>query len=192
MVNGSDTETRIQEANRLYAAHRYKEALAKYKTLIDEGHLECALRVGWMFRKGLGTSANNDEAMKWYRMAAEAGDPVGKFDLANLYGVRGENIQAIEWYQQAADQGYSPAFYRLGLHYKLAKGLPRDDEKALQMFREAAARGHVFAQRELNKSLLRGSEGVWGRLKGVWRYLVLPMTAAMMGLKDEFDERTRE
>ena len=165
MVDPSDA-AKIAEANRFYENGEYDKAFSQYRRLAEEGHRNAPHRLAWMFLKGLGTSASDEDAIKWYKVAAEAGNPIATFDLANSYGARDENALAVEWYQRAAAQGYSPALYRLGLYYRIGKGVVRDDKKATEMFREAAKGGHLFAQRELNKLLLFGSEGFGEESRG--------------------------
>ena len=42
--------------------------------------------IGSVYAKGLGVPVDYGEAMKWYRWAAETGDPTSMYALAVLYG----------------------------------------------------------------------------------------------------------
>lgn len=57
------------------------------------------------------------EAAEWFQKAAEVGDPMGQFSLAECYekgvGVEVDEQTAIHWYQKAAEQGLSPAQRRV-------------------------------------------------------------------------------
>ena len=64
---------------------------------------------------------NYSEAVKWYRQAAELGDPFSQYTLANLYvdghGVDKNLTEAKKWYQKAAEHGHAEAIkkiYELG------------------------------------------------------------------------------
>ena len=64
---------------------------------------------------------NYAEAVKWYRQAAELGDPFSQYTLANLYvdgnGVDKNLTEAKKWYQKAAEHGHAEAIkkiYELG------------------------------------------------------------------------------
>ena len=38
--------------------------------------------MGELYRDGLGVKRNTEEAVRWYRLAADRGDPAGAFALA--------------------------------------------------------------------------------------------------------------
>lgn len=48
---------------------------------------------------------NNREALKWYRLAAEGGNPDAMRRLGEMYergaGVPKDNAKALEWYERA-------------------------------------------------------------------------------------------
>ena len=62
---------------------------------------------------GDGVPRNYEEAVKWYKMAAEQGDASAQSLLGHLYkigrGVASDYEQAIKWYKKAADQGHEGA-----------------------------------------------------------------------------------
>jgi TPR repeat protein len=66
---------------------------------------------------GQGIPRDNQEAMCWYRRAAEQGDAVAQYNLANMYaqgqGVPKNTIQAHYWYSLAASQGDQDALAML-------------------------------------------------------------------------------
>ncbi len=51
--------------------------------------------------------------MKWFRKAAEQGDPYGQYDLGTMYergkGVAKDLFEAMQWYKKAAEQGNEEA-----------------------------------------------------------------------------------
>lgn len=182
----------IEEADRLYHENRYEEALAKYRELAEQGYPGSAHRIAWMTMQGLGTPKDYNEGMRWYKIAAEAGSPVAQFDLANEYTAVGDYQNALPLLERATAQSYTPAVYRLGWHYKLGKGVEVDEQKAFCMFKEAAGRGHLWAQKQLARRMLKGHEGLIGRLKGFWRLLKLPFIGLKVALKNKDDERLRD
>jgi len=58
---------------------------------------------------GRGVSQNDEEAAGWYRKAAEAGDPLGEFMLAQMYrdgrGVKKDYQAAYKWFAIAVANG---------------------------------------------------------------------------------------
>jgi len=56
------------------------------------------------------------EAAKWFREAAEQGDPAAQFNLGVLYetgqGVAQNFAEAVKWYHEAAEQGEPQAQFQ--------------------------------------------------------------------------------
>ena len=61
-----------------------------------------------------GVLENHQEAVKWYRMAAEQGHATAQFTLGDMYvkgeGVLEDYVQAYAWFILAATQGEEQAF----------------------------------------------------------------------------------
>ena len=90
------------------------------------------------------------DAMRWYGLAAEAGDPEAQFYLGYIHdrGLRSANglPEALDWYRKAAAQGEVRAQFRLGLLFDADPRLPRDPAQAQTWYEAAAAQGHAEAQ----------------------------------------------
>ncbi len=76
-----------------------------------------------------------NQAIDWYRKAAEQGSIPAEMHLAALYRDGGKGFprdpaQSAEWYRKAAEQGDVTAQATLGLLYSIGQGLPRDDVEA--------------------------------------------------------------
>ncbi|MCC7036648.1 MAG: SEL1-like repeat protein [Alphaproteobacteria bacterium] len=154
----------------------YKEALKWYGFAANQGDMYAQNALGYMYRKGLGTErlpadateeqkaaldlANKQQAIEWYRRAAEQGHMKSQMALAVMYELgeagseRGPDEAAV-WYFSAARQGNERAMHRLGYFYERGpeacptdktcerperegRGLPKDDKEALKWYRKAA------------------------------------------------------
>ena len=62
----------------------------------------------------LGEQGKEDQAVLWYRKAADAGDAAAMVNLGTLLAERGEEDQAEQWYRKAADAGDAAAMVNLG------------------------------------------------------------------------------
>lgn len=76
-----------------------------------------------------------NQAIAWYRKAADQGAVAGQMHLAALYrdggkGFSHDMAQAAEWYRKAAEQGDVTAQASLGVLYSIGQGVPRDDAEA--------------------------------------------------------------
>jgi len=96
---------------------------------------------------------NLSEAVRWYRAAAEHGDPIAQCNLATAYllgrGVRQDDKQAASWFLAAAQQGLPPAQNNLAFMYYTGRGVPRDYVKAAKWTRRAAEQGYALAETDL-------------------------------------------
>jgi uncharacterized protein len=66
--------------------------------------------LGRFFEEGLGVSKDMTEAVRYYRQAAELGEPFAQLSLGILYrsgnGVAKDNVEAYKWLTLAAAQGF--------------------------------------------------------------------------------------
>ena len=60
-----------------------------------------------------GVEQDDEEAVRWYRLAAEQGLAWGQYDLGRMYaegrGVEQDDEEAVRWYRLAAEQGLAEA-----------------------------------------------------------------------------------
>jgi TPR repeat protein len=74
-----------------------------------------AFGLGSMYLNGRGGLAKDDEeAVKWYRKAAEQGEVEAQTYLGFMYeqglgGLPQNRAEAVKWYRKAAEQGYTDA-----------------------------------------------------------------------------------
>jgi TPR repeat protein len=74
--------------------------------------------LGFMYGTGTGVAQDYEEAIRWFRLAAEKGYAAAQFNLGVLYangtGVPQDYKEATRWFRLAADQGYAAAQLLLG------------------------------------------------------------------------------
>lgn len=91
-----------------------------------------------------------DLAFSVCKSAAERGDAVGQYNLANMYysgkGVVRDDRQFFLWSRKAADQGLPEAQYNLGIAYFRAIGTERNINRARQCIIASAENGYANAQ----------------------------------------------
>jgi len=82
--------------------------------------------LGFMYAKGQGVPQDDQEAVRWSRLAAERGDAVAQSNLGLMYakgqGVPQDYTEAVKWYRLAAEQGDAVAQSILGLKYAKGQG----------------------------------------------------------------------
>ena len=103
-----------------------------------------------------------DEAMRWYRAAAEADDPDAATNLANLLIQEADRVmdEAHSWLAKAAAAGQVQAQFTLGAMNQNGQGTPVNIPAAIKWYTEAARQGMADAQLELAKIYYNGDNGV--------------------------------
>jgi TPR repeat protein len=94
---------------------------------------------------GDGVTADDAEAVKWFRKAADQDDADGERYLAEMYvggrGVPADNAEAAKWLRLAAAQGDPRSEHNLAVMYLQGMGVPRNTAEAAKWMRKAADQG---------------------------------------------------
>jgi uncharacterized protein len=102
----------------------------------NDGDAAAQVQVGEAYAAGKGVERDPQQAVGWYRKAADQGNVIAELHLAVLYrDGAGKSFprdvgQAAAWYRKAADQGDSGAQGTLGMLYTLGQGVPKSDVEA--------------------------------------------------------------
>lgn len=114
------------------------------------------LNLGAAYDNGIGVERNIDQALFWYRKAAEQGVAEAQFNLAHLLVTEELSATAAaEWMRKAADQGMVDAEFLMGVIYAEGIGVVADRAEARRWLAKAITKGHEDAQQyleEMNKS----------------------------------------
>jgi localization factor PodJL len=148
-----------------------------------------AYEVGVRFSEGRAVPANNEEAARWFDIAAKKGVVPAQFRLATLYekglGVKKDLAVARDLYRAAADKGHGKAMHNLAVLYaEGADGKP-DYNTAAMWFRKAADHGITDSQYNLAILYARGV-GVEQNLAEAYKWFFL---AAKEGDRDAAQKR---
>ena len=111
-------------------------------------------------RRTAAPAPNQEEAVRWYRAAAEAGVVAAQWIVAQntfigAWGPR-DPEEAAAWFRRAAEAGHAGAQLQLGVMYCTADGVPRDLAEGTAWYRRAAEQGERIAQYNFAVMLFRG------------------------------------
>ncbi|MBC6440119.1 MAG: SEL1-like repeat protein [Rhodospirillales bacterium] len=112
------------------------------------------------FGGGAPGGRDTEQALAWYRAAADAGLAEAENNLALMYE-RGEGVPkdlatAVSWYRRAADKGLAVAQNNLGIMLQYGRGVAVDPVAAAMRYRAAAMGGDPFGQINLANACANG------------------------------------
>ncbi len=134
-------ETKLQEGRSAFGDKDYPTALTAFLAAAQAGNGSAMGNAGYMYATGLGTEADEERAVHWYRMAAENGSAEAMNNLATMLedgrGVARDPAGASLWRHRSAEQGYPIAMRQLGMAYETGEGIAEDLYLAAGYYRAA-------------------------------------------------------
>jgi TPR repeat protein len=132
------------------AGEAFREFLAAAKL----GSVEAQHRVARCYENGEGVTENVQEAVSWYRKAAERGFAPAQRSLGYSFefgkgGLQKDVAAAVGWYRKAAVQEDALAQVWLGEAYQYGVGAEKSDREAVKWYRKAAEQGNAAGQERL-------------------------------------------
>ena len=165
-------QLQYEEGLALLEEKEFKKALDTLLPAAEAGHKDAILKVAEIYESGeglgydlgfLGTTRSSDakEAWKWYRKAAELGDPEAARKAAEAIrdrSVAGTAKEMLDLYLKASSLNEADVFYRISNLYRDgAVDIPKDDAKAVDYLRKAADLGWADAMYDLGVRYEKGN-----------------------------------
>jgi len=148
-------------------------AKLSFKEMAENGDAESQWKLGhWFYcdaNRRKNTTQKNEayaEAIKWFRKAAEQGQPEAQSFLGQAYefghGVEKDLAEAVKWKRESAEQGNGSAQYWIGQAYVYGWcGLEQDGVEGVKWLRKAAVQKYgSSALYTLGSVYAEGVEGV--------------------------------
>jgi TPR repeat protein len=128
---------------------------------------QAQLTLAYLYYGGHQAPQDYREAAKWFRLAAERGNPAAQFYLGLMHakgqGVPQDRVEAANWYRRAADGGNPEAQYNLGLAYANGEGVPQDNVSAHMCF-NLASNGFAASDSDKRSSAIRNRDVVAAKM----------------------------
>ncbi len=131
-----------------YQRGYYLSALREAEKRLGEDPKDAAAMtlIGEIYHDGLALKRDDEEAVRWWRLAANLGDPEAAYEygvaLLSGAGVAADKVAAAAEFALAAPSGHNGALYNLGvLALQGVFGGKRDEKLAADYFRRAAEAG---------------------------------------------------
>lgn len=127
----------------------------EYLEELAEDSSRARLLLGIMYYTGVGVQQNYEKAFKWYKAAAEAGEPYGLCNLGYCYyygrGTEVDDVKAYDCFAQAALLDNPNAMYKLGDMYFYGNHAEENKDAAVYWYREAF--GHLDGDSEVEANI---------------------------------------
>jgi TPR repeat protein len=154
-----DANAALAQSKRLIADNDYWTALPLLKQAADADRAEAIMMIGDVYENGEGPIVRDpEEAIRWYKKAADLGDPMGMYRLGNMIQLRPavqDRAESMKWLRMAADAGNDAAMLRLANEYRHGQ-LGTDYVEAANWLRKAADAGNTVAMVNLGTALKMG------------------------------------
>jgi hypothetical protein len=124
-----------------FEAKHFSRSSQLLSPLASDGEPEAQYRMAIMMQNGLGMTANELQAFKYMRSAAETGHALAQHGLGFMY-LEGECVEknpakAAEWFTQAAEQGLAGSQTTLAMLYEEGRGVEKNLDEAQKWYKLA-------------------------------------------------------
>lgn len=113
----------------------YKKAFNLFNKRSDSDAL---YQLGMLYKEGHGVDKNQDEAIGYFKKAADRGSADANYELGLIYQEEMETVDAFNYFKQAADKGHAKAMFEVAKAYETGKGTDRDRDKAILWYSKCA------------------------------------------------------
>ena len=152
------------------ARENFNKALGEYKKLAALGDANAMRNVGALYESldsipnissfiGSDDLRDYEEAMKWFKKAADRGCPVAQRSVGKMYengrGVQKDCGEAMKWYKRAAGANDIWVMRYIGGLYREGCGVPKDCEEAIRWYKKALEAGSRGALTEIGDTYRR-------------------------------------
>lgn len=116
------------------------EAMKWAKKAADQGSPEGLFLMAFFTETGLGVVADKVRGREWYKLAADKGHLKAQGIVGKAHFEEGDYVNAKVWLHKAAERGDADSLSIIGNMYAEGKGEDKDEEKALNIWKEASAK----------------------------------------------------
>jgi TPR repeat protein len=124
-----------------------------YRAATEDQDPSAMFALGVTFDEGLGVQIDEQQALRWFTLAAERGHAESMNRLGIFYaqgrGIPQDFVAALAWYQKSAANGSLAAVGNVATMYFYGFGVPQDYAKAAGLLKVAANQGDPGAQAKL-------------------------------------------
>lgn len=125
------------------AAVNLPDAVKYLTQAAEKGQPVAQYRLGTLYERGQGVTADPAKASHWYELSANQGNRKAMHNLAVFYASKKDMANAARWFAKAASLGLSDSQFNLAVLYERGDGVPQSLVEAFKWYSIAAAAGDV-------------------------------------------------
>jgi uncharacterized protein len=137
------------------------QPITALKSLAESGDVKAQIELGTAYASGDGVTADDSEAVKWFRKAAEKGDAAGEYSLGEMYltgrGGTGDAREGLKWLMRSAEHGDPRGQANVAVLYAQGQGFPKNESEAAKWMHKAADQGLAAGQFGLGSMYAHGT-----------------------------------
>lgn len=151
-----------RNATVLYDHGFYSLAYKKALSASEDGDVKSQYLLGQMYLLGKGTDQDSQQGVEWLKKSAHQGNIDAQYILGIVYHEGAQSIirddkKSAKWYQKAVAGGHIYATNNLAILYDHGWGVEKNPEKAMTLFKQAAAEGDSSAMYNIGLSYSKSS-----------------------------------
>ena len=139
-------EPRLKRGIAYYEKQEYSKAHAILLPLAKKKYAMAQLIVGDCYANGQGVFMDMEEAVKWYRLAAEQELPEAQHRMfvscRDGAGIERNLENAAKWCRRSAEAGFDEAMFDMAMLYLNGTGVEKNGKSAIKWFRRGAERNY--------------------------------------------------
>ena len=139
-------QPRLERGIAYYEKKAYSKALKLLLPLAEKGYARAQLYVGDCYANGNGVVMDTEEAVKWYRAAADQELPDAQHRMYKCcidgVGIERNVENAAKWCRKAADGGFVEAMFDMGVLYDEGLGVEQNAKGVFKWHRKGAEQGY--------------------------------------------------
>lgn len=145
------------------------EGESQFLVLARKGSVLSMAKLGYIYAHRPADRGGPDYAAAecWYLAAIRAGSKAATYNLGSLYLRRKDYVKARAIFEQGTEMRYGPSAFNLGRMYLYGLGVDKDYERALALYRQAAAMGNLWGKLSVATMTVTLGDGTLTKLKGL-------------------------
>jgi uncharacterized protein len=133
----------------------FAQDISDLRQRAEKGDAEAQAHLGRMYYLGKGVPTDDNEAAKWFGLAAEQGNTGGQWGLGVCYllgrGKPKDYSEALKWFHKGAEKHNAMCQFYIGMIHFDGMGVPQNREEGVKWFRKSAQQGFLGAQKVMKE-----------------------------------------